>query len=488
MTMRCSIFFLIFFVLSPLQNILAQGSNAPFDAIDRDRVYDVCRVLASDKFGGRLTGDSGYTKAAQWALELMKANGAIPYDASAGYLQPFPAPYTIVRSASMAMKIGTTKNLSLSPGKDFLPLLYTDSGTITGDMVFVGWGISAPSLGYDDYAGIDVRGKIVLCFRGVPNREDSAFQHFDEHRTRMKTAKDKGALALFYIYETPIANPNGDFISNFHPAIISFDVANKLLSASNWTASALQDSLSQSRTTRSFPLDASVTYSVQADNHLDGIGYNILGILEGSDPDLKKEYVIVGGHFDHCGTHLGLMFRGASDNASGSAVVLEIMQALANHPRSKRSILFALFGGEEMGLLGSTYLADHLPPGVTKVAAMLNFDMVGTGDGAWCGYSSTPGWMKTVLDDADKKVGIMRGASPMGRVGVRSSDFAPFYMKGIPTYSFSSNGPHLFYHEAGDKIYRINPDMLADMATVGLLITAEIANKQSFENIPQERK
>jgi hypothetical protein len=477
MTIRSSIFFLLLFISSTLQNIFAQGSTAPYDAIDRHRVYDVCRVLASDEFGGRLTGDSGYTKAARWATELMKANGALPYDPAAGYQQPFPAPYTIVHSATMAMKVGTAKDLALSPGKDFLPLLFTDSGTITGEMVFVGWGINAPSLGYDDYAGIDVRGKIVLCFRGVPNREDSVFQHYDEHRTRMQTAKDKGALALFYIYETPIANPNGDFIRSFHPAIISFDVANELLKASNWTASALQDSLSHSRTTRSFPLKATVTYSVQADNHLDGTGYNILGILEGSDPELKKEYIIVGGHFDHCGTHVGLMFRGASDNASGSAVVLEIMQALANHPHPKRTILFALFGGEEMGLLGSTYLADHLPSGATTIAAMLNFDMVGTGDGAWCGYSATPAWMKTILDDADKKIGIIRGAHPMGRVGVRSSDFAPFYTKGIPAYSFSSNGPHLFYHEAGDKIYRINPDMLADMAKVGLYITAAIANK-----------
>jgi len=444
--------------------------------IDHHRVYDVCRSLASDEFGGRLTGDSGYTKSAHWTAAIMKKNGALPFDAAAGYLQPFPAPYTLVHSASMTISIPGAPERTLNAGKDFLPLLYTDSGTISGSMVFVGWGISAPELGYDDYAGLDVHGKVVLCFRGVPNREDSVFQHYDEHRTRMQTAKSKGALALIYLYETPIANPNGDFISGFYPSMISFGVANELLKERGWTAEALQDSLSRSRNTCSFPLAASIRYRVQATHHPDGIGYNVLGILEGSDPELKKECVIIGGHLDHCGTHVGLTFAGASDNASGSAVVMEILQAMAAGPRSKRSVMFALFGGEEMGLLGSKHLAEHLPKQFTRYLAMLNFDMVGTGDGAWCGYSASPEWVKSILDEADRDVHILRGSRAMGRVGVRSSDFAPFYLKGIPSYSFGSNGPHLFYHEAGDKIYRINPDMLADMACLGLGIALRISS------------
>ena len=117
-----------------------------------------------------------------------------------------------------AGKAPAFKEMKLTPEKDFLPLLFSDSGDRTAETVFAGWGISAPDLGYDDYAGLDVQGKFVVCFRGHARPDDRRYQVHDEHRTRMKTARDKGALGIIYIYAEIASNPNGDWLEGFTPA------------------------------------------------------------------------------------------------------------------------------------------------------------------------------------------------------------------------------------------------------------------------------
>jgi Zn-dependent M28 family amino/carboxypeptidase len=139
-------------------------------------------------------------------------------------------------------------------------------------------------------------------------------------------------------------------------------------------------------------------------------------------------------------------------------------------------VVFVLFGGEEMGLLGSKYFADHRPKQFDTIKAMINFDMVGEGDGAWCGYSSEPNWVKAILDSANSKSKIVKGSRAIREIGVSTSDFAPFFKKGIPCYSFYSNGPHLHYHQTGDTIFRINPDILTEIARIGFLCAFYTAN------------
>jgi hypothetical protein len=372
----------------------------------------------------------------------------------------------------------TVKEIRLQPEKEFLPLLFSDSGNHSGELVFAGWGISAPDLGYDDYAGLDVKGKFVLCFRGTPDPADKRYEPYDHHRFRMKTAKDKGALGIIYIYEEIASNPNGDWIAGFTPGEVTEKVADMILKEKGLTAAELRKDLLTYKKPLPFPLQAKASLKVEAKNFPDGIGYNVVGYVEGSDPNLKKECLVVGGHFDHNGLHLGLLFPGADDNASGSAAVMEIAEAfskLAKKP--KRSIVFVLFGGEEKGLQGSTYFVEHLPPPFEKVNAMFNFDMVGEGDASGIGYSADFPELKTIVEDADQHVKTLRSANPIHGVGVRGSDFAPFFGKGIPCVSFHSNGPHLYYHQTGDTIYRINPDMLADVSRVAFLSAVARANK-----------
>ncbi len=448
-------------------------------AISPNEAYDIVKTLARPEYAGRLTGHPGYTAAAQWAGKKLAAWGLKPISGTDGYLQPYPSPYTVIDKAEMTvllpdgpadpLKAATYKEMKLVPEKDFLPLLYSDSGDRTGETVFAGWGISAPEIGYDDYAGLEVKGKFVLCFRGTPDR-DPKYQHYDEHRTRMKTALDKGALGIVYVYEEIASNPNGDFLPGFTPAMIGEKVMDAILKDAGATTADLKKSLTTWKRPISFPLRAKIRLAVQSRHFPQAVGYNVVGYIEGSDPKLRRECVVIGGHFDHTGAPMGLLFPGADDNASGSATSMEAGKAFASLARKpKRSIVIALFGGEELGLQGSTWFVDHVPGPFDKVAGMLNFDMTGEGDGLWGAVSAEPAEFRKALEEADKSVKVLRGLGVISGVGVRGSDFAPFFLKGIPAASLGSNGPHLAYHQTGDTIYRINPEIMADAARLAFL-------------------
>ena len=441
------------------------------DSIKPNDVYEYCKTMTHPKYAGRLTGHAGYTAAAKWAAAKFEHWGLNPLNRKEGYLQTYPSPHTIVKEAKMVLfHPQENKNTELTPERDFLPLLFSDSGDIKAEMVFAGWGISAPELDYDDYDGLDVRGKFVLCFRGTPDRAESGFQKHDHHRFRMNRAKEKGALGLFYIYPAPLANPNGDWIEGFTPAIISEGVADRIFKEKEINSQDLKKELQASKKPNSFSLNSWMSYQVRSVHFPDSAGYNVVGYVEGSDPKLKKECLVIGGHFDHCGEHMGMIFPGANDNASGSAVVMEIAEAFSKlREKPKRSVVFVLFGGEEMGLQGSTYFANHLPDQFDRVDGMFNFDMVGEGDGARCAVAGKPDELKQALQEADTSLGILKGISVVRSVGVRSSDYAPFFQKGAACISFFSNGPHLHYHLTGDTIYRINPDIMADIAKLAFL-------------------
>lgn len=473
-----SILFILSFTLSAEK--LAKDLERGFSSIRPMDAYGYVKVLSSPKFAGRFTGHEGYTEAARWAAGKFKEWGLEPLSKREGYLQAYPSPYTIVDKAEMTLLLPEKKGqaqeepsfeeVKLELEKDFLPLLFSDSGDHTAELVFAGWGISAPELGYDDYAGIKVQGKFILCFRGTPDRKNNRYQKYDHHRFRMKTAKDKGALGLFYIYEEPGANPNGDWIEGFTPAVMSEKIADRILEEKGVNSQDLKKHLQTYKKPLSFALESRIRFRVEARHFSDGEGYNIVGYVEGSNPILKKECVVIGGHFDHCGLHMGLLFAGADDNASGSAVVMEIAEAFSKlKKRPKRSVVFVLFGGEEMGLMGSTHFAENLPSPFEKTDAMFNFDMVGEGEGTICVHSPEPPEFKNVFEGADKHTKIIRRTAVIRGIGVRSSDFAPFFLKGATCAAFFSNGPHLHYHQTGDTIYRINPDIMADIARLAFL-------------------
>jgi hypothetical protein len=474
----CALVVLLLAGVAPLAAQKARRSAQPtgYDAISGTAVYDYVKQMASPQFTGRLTATEGYTAFAKWAAGLFKQWGLAPLSPAAGYLMPFPTEVTTVQAAEMGVTPAGGSRTALRLGDDFLPLFYSDSGKKSGEVVFAGWCISAPELGYDDYANVSVKGKWAMCFRGTPDPADERFLDHDEHRTRMKTALDKGALGVIYIYEEPISNPNGDLLKDFLPGIISYKAADSILKEKGLKAAALREDLVKYRRPLSFELKTRLDFSVTSQHVADGTGYNVVGVIPGSDPLLKQEYIVVGGHADHTGTLGTLMFPGANDNASGTAAAMEIGRAVASLPvKPKRTLVIALFGGEEMGLKGSEYFASHLPAQLGKCVGMVNFDMVGEGDGLYGSYSPEPAPTKRALEEANKVAKVLLTSEANDGKGRQGSDHASFMTRGIPIISFSSNGPHLAYHQVGDTIYRLNPEVLGDAARLGYLAAVNLA-------------
>jgi len=465
------------------------GLEEAFASIEPTNVYKTCKWLAAPPFAGRYPGTAEYTEVCRALERRFESWGLRPGAAGNAYLQPYPSPYTIIDEAAMTLILPeasadeqtpaepAVEGVTLEAGVDFLPLLYCDSGAVTAEIVFVGWGICAPELGYDDYAGVDVEDKLVLCFRGTPDRAQAGFTAHDHHRRRMAQAEEKGARGLIYIYDEVNANPNGDRIEGFMPVAITEAAADRIFALHGRTAQDLRRELGRTKQPGSFTTGARTTLEVAARHIPDGEAYNVLAWVEGAHPVLKREFVVIGAHLDHCGRHMGLLFPGANDNASGSACVIEIARAFSTLEKPpKRSVMFALFGSEERGVLGSAFLVDHLPPVIERISAMLNMDMVGEGDGTGAAYSQGIDALKKALELADQKVGTLRRVRELRSVGVRSGDFGPFFMAGVPCITFWSNGPHLHYHQTGDTIYRINPDMLADMSKLVFLSAYSIAD------------
>jgi hypothetical protein len=287
--------------------------------------------------------------------------------------------------------------------KDFMPVAYSSNGTINSNVVFVGYGfdIDQDSLKWKDYEGVDVKGKWVMLFRGDPelDNNESKFIPYTEIRGKVLVAKDHGAAGVLVV--TPVAVDKDDKLIGLHsenndvtsgiPVInIKREVGDLLLKSSGFKLDSLEKILNKSRKPKTIILPVVVSASaglIQKKARTE----NVIGMIEGSDPVLKDEYIVIGGHYDHLGfggpgsgsrmPDTVAIHNGADDNASGTAMVIELAGKLAPEKnRLKRSIIFISFSGEEMGLLGSKYFTDHSPVDMKKIKAMFNFDMVGRFD------------------------------------------------------------------------------------------------------------
>jgi len=462
------------FVLLSVFILAAAGDSwrSAEQAIDAVEMYQWCRTLSEEPFAGRLSGHEGYTKAARWAAAKFKEWGLRPVDARNGYLQPFPSPVTVVEAAELKAEVWkmdqgketVTGTLTAEAMKDYFPLVFSDSGECTAPLVFCGWGICAPELGYDDFAGVDVAGKFVVCFRGTPDYMDRRYQNHDEHRTRMKVAMEKGARGLVYIYSEINVHPNGDFTPGFTPLMISDAFADLLFKEQKYTCAQIKKDLQSYKRPLSFPMQARFQYKVKTRHDPKAVTYNIVGWIEGRDSRLNKEVVILGGHFDAVGTHMGFFCPGANDNASGSAMLMGVAKGLSRLPiRPKRSIMVVLFAGEEKGMQGSDHFAKNLPAPLKKMVAMFNFDMVGAGNRSFASISAEPAELKAAILKADEPSKLLSGTRPMSPPGVRGGDVAPFWYLGVPCVYFMTNGPFPDYHRPGDSIFRVNPEIMGEL-------------------------
>ena len=472
--------------------------------------------LAGDGFRGRLTNTPENALAVEWVKSRLEWLGLKPMGQGGSYIQTYNLStgslgdgnqLEIARDGGVARYTTTT---------GFYPHRYSASSRATGPLVFVGFGISAPALGYDDLAG-DVKGKILLMLDHEPGENDPA-SPFDgvvtsEYASSIRktlAAQARGAAAVLFVRDVhnhPAPDNFEASASNYWPAQparlvpytlaawaeqvaipvgqISVAVAEGLVRG---TGKSLADLARGAEAKRGMPpvplIGAQVTVTSSVVRHVIP-DHNILAGIEGSDPQLKDEWVIINGHVDHNGADGDQIFNGADDNGSGTVAVLAIAEAYAKAAaagqRPKRSVMFAVFNSEERGpLMGAWgYLEAPAVP-LQKTAAMINMDMIGRNEevpeGGGGRFRGLPvqtaesnrntvtllGWSRSAsltaaVDRANANYGLTLKKDYDNNISqlVRRSDSWPFIQHGVPAIWFHT-GLHPDYHTVYDRPEKIN--------------------------------
>ena len=428
------------------------------------------RYLADDKLAGRKPGTPGYELAAQYVEKQFRTLSFRPMGQRGTYRQAVPLRKAQVREEVSSLSlIQDGQERPLTYGKNFIlsPNFGQPVSDASAEVVFVGFGVSAPELGYDDYAGVDVRGKIIACFNGAPATFPSN-QRAYSGSAKQEVAAARGAVGLItFSLPTDVrariesnAPRNRQAIYRWTDAKgqaqRTFPQLNVVASLGDSTARMLfgkapktfeeaRLAANQSKP-QAFPLNMSVRARTQTDLSDGLVGENIVGLLPGTDPKLKGEYVVYVSHLDHLGVGRPVkgdsINNGAHDNASGVAINLEAARLFASLPKKpRRSILFVAVTGEEMGLLGSDYFASN--PTVPKAAIVANLcldmpfffhpllDIVP--------YGSEHSTMKRAVEAAAEFVGVKIAKDPIPEQAVfMRSDHFSFVRQGIPAIYIKS--------------------------------------------------
>jgi hypothetical protein len=529
--------------------LLAQQPVPPrlqtgFNAIRESDLRSNLTFIAGDGLEGRMSLQPGDEAAAEWVASEFAKSGLQPVatDASGkpSFLQPVPLiEYTPDTSA-------TTLNLSRKDGagqqwhSPAITCAFRNNVDVSGGIVYVGYGITAPELNYDDYANVDVRGKIVLLMEHEPQEDDpkSIFNgtgntRYATSRVKLLNAQRHGAIAVLLMPEpnathvptskrlanvlagvttrrlTPIPlQAIADDEVNIPLATIQPAVADELLQNSGTTAKELQTSID--RDLKSHSHEVAVQLHLQAQNSSTRAAstYNVAGLLPGSDPTLTMETLIVSGHHDHNGAsqvedsngqrHLDI-WHGADDNGSGTVGVIELAQAFeANPAKPKRSILFVVFASEERGLLGSYYMAQHPLRPLATTRAMVNFDMIGRDekpspqtDGVieipadttnrlnLIGTLYSPDFLHTI-EREDQYIGLILDdrfeRDTALGIFFRSDQF-PFILHDVPALWFFT-GFHPDYHHVTDTVDKIDFPKMTRIVRLSYLTLFTIADEK----------
>lgn len=426
--------------------------------------------LADDALAGRGIGTEGLEVAAELLAERYGAMGMDAVDGS--YRQTF--------QATTGVSLGEGSRLSFGDrdavvGEEFTPLGFSSPGAFEGDVVFAGYGIQAEPLDYDDYAGVDVEGRVVLAMRFEPGEDDpeSRFDgtrstRFSDLRYKAMKAREAGAAALVLVAPArsedepdilPAIRSDGPVSQAGLPVMqISRAFADAWLATAGIDLATLRAAIDQDQTPASRPIEG-----LQVQGEVELVierveASNIVGVWPGSG-SLKDETVVVGAHYDHLG-HGGrgsmrpgehAIHNGADDNASGvAAMVCGVERLKADPPEDRRALVMIGFSAEEIGLAGSThYVTEPVRP-LEATLAMVNLDMVGRIDGGTLqalGTDSAPEW-GDVLNPASEAAGQ---PISMGGDGYGPSDHMAFFDRGVPVVHFFS-GAHDIYHTPDDDI------------------------------------
>jgi len=484
-------------VLAAAMLAAAAPTAAQIAPADAQRYLADIKTLSAPKMEGRGDGSKGLVRAEHLLEARYKSFGLEPAG-SHGYLQPF----VVTTGAKLqgknylVVENGAAKS-ELKLEQDYVPFSFSSSAAVTGQLVFAGYGVTAPEFDYDDYAGLEVNGKIVVVLRYEPKGFAAKTQNQGLTRhagiiTKAINARNHGAKGVILVNGL-LGEGEGDLLTRFGSVSGPEDVGVALVQAKNAAAEewfhAAGKSLKETQgkinaqtkpASFAFPESMRVDIAVGILNTRATVN-NVLAYLPGK----TDEYVIVGAHYDHLGrgtfdslapSLIGQIHPGADDNASGTAGVLELARLLAPlKGQLPRGILFASFAGEELGLLGSAEWVKEPTKPLDKAVAMINMDMIGRiKDGkVYVGGVGTGSTLQKVLDEAH---GDSTLKFEISQSGYSSSDHTSFVMKKIPVLFFFS-GLHSDYHTPSDTWEKISPDAAANLLNVVGRVTIELASE-----------
>ena len=486
---------------------LPRVSAAPPDDARARLSYDV-HFLASDALEGRFSGSEGAKVAADFVADRFRSLGLTPAGDSGSFFQHFSFISGVEPGPRNALSIdlpGGSRTAKLED--DFRPLSFSAPGSAAGEIVFAGYGIHAPDLAYDDYAGLDVKGKIVLVLRYSPEGDDPAsrFQPHMALRRKASEARALGATAMLVATgpvgakeTTPVKiSFDASFADSGLPVLgISTQLAEALFAGHGFTLAELQQRMNERKEPASRPLGVRALLTADVvQKRADAV--NVLALLPGSDEARREQVVVVGAHVDHLGyggegsgsltPEVHAIHYGADDNASGTAGMMEIARRLVARPPA-RTVLFAAFSGEEEGLLGSSHMVQPLPVPKAHIVAMVNLDMVGRPKPGPAltlgGYGTAKEWPDVVekLNSSHH----LKLATNNGGFG--ASDHSSFYGAGIPVL-FLFTGAHEDYHKPSDTADRLNYPGMARVVAFGADLARRVADlpeRPTFQKVADE--
>ncbi|MBI4463991.1 MAG: M28 family peptidase [Acidobacteria bacterium] len=464
--------------------VASLGGAVGAPAVSSDRWLADVRYLASDELKGRGNGTPELDRAADYIAAQFREAGIKPVGAD--YFQPFEAVVGGDLGPNNRLALRNPDAVSYRPNRDFIPLGFSASSEQEGMLAFVGYGITAPEYNYDDYAGIDVTGKIVLVLRHEPQEEDAKSVFRGKQTTRHAAlvskainARNHGAVAMLLVND-PV-NHSGDQLIPFGsmggPSNIGIPVLQvKQSVAGSWMTRAgkslgeLQKVIDSNLSNQSFVLPSNLQLQVKTDvRQRRRQVKNVVGFLPGNDPVLKQEVIVLGAHYDHLGLgeqdslspgQVGQIHHGADDNASGTAGLIELARLFsAEQPQLRRSLLFMAFAGEELGLLGSAhYVEEPLLP-LSRTIAMINLDMIGRVRNRKLyvgGVGTSPGF-RQLIEQKNQEFSFQLDFSDSG---YDASDHMSFTRKQVPVLFFFS-GLHGDYHKPSDTWDKQEPEETA---------------------------
>jgi aminopeptidase YwaD len=467
--------------------------------------------LASDELMGRDTPSPYLDSAAAYIAREFESFGLQPVNGS--WFQTINVGYVSLGEKNHLKLIIAGKEKNFSIKNDFIPYQNTGNITVEGDLIFCGYGISVPESGYDDYKDTDVAGKIVLLLRHIPRENDSAaifnateFAKYSSIDYKTSTAVNRGAVGVIVVNDPlnhasmrPVGYPwpslSKVIPKDILPLTLIKNVDVPVVNAGEEFVNYVFGNVENLKNIQK-KIDEEITgYSMELPGMRVSLGTtiiikeapadNVIGFLEGTDPELKNEILVVGAHYDHVGykknTPAGedSIYNGADDNASGTAGVMAIARAFSKlEQKPKRSVLFITFAGEERGLFGSRHYVDNPLFPLENTVAMLNLDMIGRNESnrLYVNAHSVSPQLKEINAEENEEVGMELLYNDSYSSG--GSDHASFIDKGIAALFYHS-GLHSDYHKPSDEADRIDFTKAARISQLAFRTAFRIANEST---------